>query len=168
MVSHEVPKLFEAGRNIKFNERAYRWANVVGILFMLPFCVVAGYYRGSLTYKSSGDCSVSDHLIQVVSILLWTINGLEAGTTVLMADALRRIKKSVRENPYLEANGKVMCFHITMCCLHIASYSTTVFFAIRAFKKPGNPDYEMEAMISRISLYSCTSVVQVMMIYLIF
>ena len=91
--------------------------------------------------------------------MLWTINGLEVLTTVIMADALYRISKSVRDNQYLESNGKTMCLHITMCSLHVMSYSVAVFFAIRAFKEPKNSKYASEAMISRILLYTFTAVV---------
>ena len=73
--------------------------------------------------------------------MLWSINALEVLTTIIMADALRRINKSVSDNEYLESNAKTMCLHITMCTLHVTSYSIAVFFAIRAFKMPENGRY---------------------------
>ena len=133
MVSREVPKLFEAGRDIAFNERKYQVINIVGISIILPLCIITAYYRALLTHRSSDYKPVQSSLITTVQAFLWTINGLEVISTLVMADALRRIRKSVQKNPFLQSNGKTLCLHIIMSCLHIASYSFAVFFAIRAF-----------------------------------
>ena len=73
-----------------------------------------------------------------MQIELWTINALELFATVVMMDALRRIQKSVKQNPFLESNGSTMCLHIAMSLMHILSYSVAVFFAIRAYSAPDN------------------------------
>ena len=99
---------------------------------------------------------------------MWTINGLGIVSTVVMADALRRILNSVKLNPFLQANGKTLCLHIMVSLFHIASYSNAVFFAIRAVGDPDNTSYYAEAEISRILLYIFTAIVQGIMIYLIF
>ena len=168
MVSREVPRLFEADRHIKFNEQGYKVANTIGIILIIPICLIAAAFRGDLAYKSAGGQTVSDGLIFTVQLLLWIINGLELITTLVLADALRRINNSVKENPFLEANRKVMCLHITMSLMHICSYSATVFFAIRTYKDPGNLDHELESNIARMLLYIFTGAVQGIMIYLIF
>ena len=66
MVSREVPKLFEAGRNLKFNERSYKLVNIFGLIIMFPFCVVTAYYRGMLTFKSSDYETPSYSLVKTV------------------------------------------------------------------------------------------------------
>ena len=64
---------------------------MIGLVIILPICVVTAYYRGMLAYKSSGEKAVNDDLFKSVKILLWTINAIEVVTSVLMIDALRRI-----------------------------------------------------------------------------
>mmetsp|Transcript_24994 Transcript_24994/g.31213 ORF Transcript_24994/g.31213 Transcript_24994/m.31213 type:complete len:236 (+) Transcript_24994:44-751(+) len=136
MVSRVVPKLFEGGRDIKFNEKTFRMVNLYGVIFTFTICLTTAYYRAKLTYESSNESAVSDSLVETVQILLWAVNGCELVATLVMVDALRRIQKSVKENPFLESNSKTMCLHICMSFMHIISYSTTIFFAIRAYGDP--------------------------------
>ena len=49
MVAHEVPKIFEAGRDITFNEKIYKIIKVVGLMIIIPICIMTGYYRGRLS-----------------------------------------------------------------------------------------------------------------------
>ena len=101
MVAREVPRLFEAGRDIKFNEKNYKIANMVAITIITPVCVATAVYRGLLAWNSVGEKSASKSLVKTVQVLLWTVNLLELIATIVMIDALRRIQKSVKQNPFL-------------------------------------------------------------------
>ena len=87
-------------------------------------------------------------------------------SAIVLADALRRILSSLRQNPLLQANEKIMWLHIVMLVLHTVVFSVSAFFVFRAFADPTNPAYLFEQSWSRIALFVSTFVVQVIMLYL--
>ena len=46
-----------------------------------------------------------------------------------------------------------------MCAVHIASYCIAIFFVLRSFEEPNDVKQAREALISRITLYTSTTIV---------
>lgn len=118
VIAREVPKLFfEAGRDITFNERSYRIFNVCGLVTNFIPCCLLGYYRGRLTADSSNGNGVPSDVTHPVQHYYYACTGLELVSTLFLCDALRRIKKSVKSNPFLSSDTKTLWLHITMVFL---------------------------------------------------
>ena len=94
------------------------------------------------------------------------MTGLIVVSSLFMADALRRIVKSLRENPFLKANNQVLWLHIIMILMSTIVVSISALFVFRAYKEPGNDSIQEEQAISRIILFTSLFIVQVIMIYL--
>lgn len=84
----------------------------------------------------------------------------------MLADALRRIRAAVKQNPLLETNSKIMWLHITTLFFHSAALSVTAFFVFRAFKHPNILEYQYQRGYSRIGLFTSQTIVQSAIIYL--
>ena len=54
VIAREVPKLFD-GQNISYNEKTYKVVKWIGLIINILVCLVLGYFRGKLTYQTSGD-----------------------------------------------------------------------------------------------------------------
>lgn len=59
MVAREVPRLFGASRDIKFNEKSYKIANIIAMFVITPVCVITAVYRGLLSWNSVGEKTAS-------------------------------------------------------------------------------------------------------------
>ena len=55
-----------------------------------------------------------------------------------MADALRRIVRSLKENPFLKANNHVLWLHIIMILISTIVVSISALFVFRAYSDPDN------------------------------
>ena len=67
--------------------------------------------------------------------------GVELISAFILADALRRIMKALKDNPFLEGNQRILWLHITMLVTHVVVFSLNTFFVFRAFKEPTNTSY---------------------------
>ena len=59
--------------------------------------------------------------------------GVELISAFILADALRRIMKALKDNPFLEGNQRILWLHITMLVTHVVVFSLNTFFVFRAF-----------------------------------
>ena len=66
MVAHEVPKLFELGRDITFNEKTYKIINILGLVLIIPIGAITGFFRGRLSYETAGETAAGASLVQTV------------------------------------------------------------------------------------------------------
>jgi len=78
-----------------------------------------------------------------VNILYQTINLLLLVSAGLLLDALRRINKVLKKNPFLELNAKIMYMHIIMLVVHVSVFVTAAFLVFRSFREPDNTTYQI-------------------------
>ena len=151
IIAREVPKLFE-GRQIQFSERTYNWINWIGIMLNFIPCSLLAYFRARVTMDSVDGASVSTSLANTTTVVYYTITGLELVSALILADALRRIRSSLKYNPFLFADQKTMVLHVVMLMTHTVVLTVSAFFVFRAFQDPYNEEYQTEQQISRICL----------------
>ena len=143
VIAREVPKLFD-GQNISYNEKTYKVVKWIGLIFNILVCLVLGYFRGKLTYQTSGGKASGPTTTSLVQIFYQTVTLLELVSAIFLADALRRIMRHLKENPYLQANEKIMWLHIIMLVVHVVVFSVCDYFIFRAFKDPNNSTKQFE------------------------
>ena len=165
IIAREVPKLFHE-QHIVFSERIYKTIKVIGFVVNLLPCVALAYYRGKLTLENAGTDHASDFTITVVSALYQIVSALLLVSACILADALRRIRKALKINPFLQGNQRIMWLHIVMLIIHVTVTCITGFLIFRAFCDPYNLDYQYQQSISRIALFTSMTIVQFIMIYL--
>ena len=165
IIAREVPKLFE-GRQIQFSERTYNWINWIGIMLNFIPCGLLAYFRARVTMDSVDGASVSTSLANTTTVVYYTITGLELVSALILADALRRIRSSLKYNPFLFADQKTMVLHVVMLMTHTVVLTVSAFFVFRAFQDPYNEEYQTEQQISRICLAVSLCIQQSIMIYL--
>ena len=66
--------------------------------------------------------------------------GFQLVSALILADALRRIRSSLKKNPYLVANEKTMWLHIMNLILYNVVFSVGSYFVFNAFSHNGNYD----------------------------
>lgn len=159
IIAREVPKLFfEAGRHITFNEQSYRICNIAGLAInFIPACLAA-YFRAKLSFESRDGDPVPVSLVSKVQYLYYAVTGLELVSALFLLDALRRIKQSVKSNPFLVTDTKTLWLHITLIILQVISLTVAALLAIRAFSDPENKSYNTQQDFVRIQLYLLTLV----------
>lgn len=112
------------------------------IINFIP-CIVLGYYRGKLTYDSASG-PVSSDLTNMVQICYYSCLTLLLFSALVLADALRRIMRTLKDNPFLQANEKIMWLHIIMLVTHVFIFCISDYFIFRAFNDPTNITYQFE------------------------
>ena len=73
-------------------------------------------------------------IVRWVEVLYHIVTTLQLVSALVLADALRRIVLSLRNNPVLQTNYKIMWLHIVMLTVHVVVFSLTAFFVFRAFE----------------------------------
>ena len=165
IIAREVPKLFH-DQQIKFSEKIYKTVKITGFVVNFIPCGFLAYYRGKLTMESAGRKTPSRETVDAVQILYQLNTAIELVSAFILADALRRIRKALKRNPFLQGNQKIMWLHIVMLTTHVVVISLAAFFVFRAFQYPENTKYQYEQSASRIALFSSMTVVQLIIIYL--
>ena len=87
------------------------------------------------------------------------MTGLIVVSSLFMADALRRIVRSLKENPFLKANNHVLWLHIIMILISTIVVSISALFVFRAYSDPDNDYIQEEQAISRIILFTSLFIV---------
>ena len=87
------------------------------------------------------------------------MTGLIVVSSLFMADALRRIVRSLKENPFLKANNHVLWLHMIMIFISTIVVSISAFFVFRAYSDPGDDKIQEEQAISRIILFTSLFIV---------
>ena len=138
IISKEVPKLFE-GQRVNFGERAYKFLNISGLVIIVLTCIGAGYFRGQLTMHSvPGTGSPPQNIADIEEYFYFAMTALELVAGCFLLDALRRILKSVKENPFMQANQRTMWLHILFLVFDVGITVATALFVFRAFSDPSN------------------------------
>ena len=158
IIAREVPKLFE-DQQIKYSERIYKTVKIFGFVINFLPCLFLGYYRGKLTMESAGVKTAPNSTIDAVQIIYAFNIGVELVSVIILADALRRIMRALKENPFLQANQKIMWLHMIMLVTHVVVFSLAAFFVFRAFSDPSNIVYQYEQSASRIALWTSMTIV---------
>lgn len=95
IIAREVPKLFQ-DQQIKFSEKIYKTVKVLGFVVNFIPCVFLAYYRGKLTMESAGTKTASAKTIEAVQILYQLNLAIELVSALILADALRRIRRALK------------------------------------------------------------------------
>ena len=151
VIAREVPKLFKGG-SVSFNERLYTFINIMGIIINLIPCILLGYARGLLTFKSSGQVPPTA-ILDWVKGLYHLVTGLMLISAIVLGDALRRIVISLKNNPILKTNYRIMWLHITMLSVHVIVFLLAEFFVFRAMANPTTKNLLLQSY-SRMALFT--------------
>ena len=163
VIAREVPKLFNGG-TVSFNENIYTVVNVAGMFINFVPIVMLSYVRGQLTIDSAGQVP-SESIVDWVKYLYHIVTFLQLVSAIILADALRRIVASLRKNPVLSTNYRIMWLHITMLTLHVGIFTLVAYFVFRAFDNPTEKNKLLQSY-SRIALFTSQTVVQCILIYI--
>ena len=149
------------------DERIYKVLNLLGLITNFTVCALFAFFRAKISWQTSKhDEKPPKFTTSAVQILYQIMTGLIVVSSLFMADALRRIVRSLHENPFLKANNQVLWLHIIMILVMTFVVSIAAYFVFRAYNDPED-DFVQEAQaISRIILFTSLFVVQVIMIYL--
>ena len=101
-----------------------------------------------------------------MNILYQVITVLNLFSALVLADALRKIRAAVKQNPLLETNSKIMCLHVLTLVCHSMVLSITAFFVFRSFEHPNNVTFQYERGYSRLALFASQTLVQSFIVYL--
>lgn len=74
--------------------------------------------------------------MNLVSDIYHVVTGLMLVSALFFADALRRIKRSLKKNPKLVANQTTMTLHMTILLTHTVTFTVAAMLVFRAFKYP--------------------------------
>jgi uncharacterized BrkB/YihY/UPF0761 family membrane protein len=78
-----------------------------------------------------------------LTVVFQLVTVLQLVSAIILADALRRIHNSLKQNPFLVANEKIMWLHVLMLVVNVAVLSVTSFFSFRAIDVPDNTTYQI-------------------------
>ena len=149
------------------DERIYTVFNILGLIANFTVCALFAYFRAKISYQTNRKEEKPKYFTSsAVQILYQIMTGLIVISSLFMADALRRIVRSLHENPFLKANNQVLWLHIIMILMSTIVVSISAFFVFRAYSEPGDDSVQEEQAISRIILFTSLFIVQVIMIYL--
>ena len=108
---------------------------MAGLIINFIPCAMIGIARGKLTYDTGSGISDATTLNWVEG-LYHTCTVLMLISALVLIDALRRIGVSLRENPLVQTNVRIMWLHITMLSIHVIAWLVAEFFVFRAISDP--------------------------------
>ena len=134
VIAREVPKLFE-GAEVTFSEKIYKGVNLAGLVINFIPCAMIGIARGKLTYDT-GEGLPTETTLKWVKGLYHTCTVFMLISALILIDALRRIGVSLKNNPLVQTNVRIMWLHITMLSFHVIAWLAAEFFVFRAISDP--------------------------------
>ena len=85
--------------------------------------------------------------------LYHTVTALMVVSAIILGDALRRIVTSLKNNPIIQTNYRIMWLHVTMLSIHVVVFLLVEFFVFRAMADP-SPKNLMLQSYARIALFT--------------
>ena len=115
--------------------------NIIGVFLNTVPVILLSYWRGLLSYRSGIGTTPEDVYRETVKEVDWmyhVVLAFQLISAFILADALRRIRSSLKRNPYLVANEKTMWLHITNLMVYNIVFSVAAYFVFRAFSETAN------------------------------
>ena len=92
-------------------------------------------------------------ILDWVKVLYHIVTGLMLISAIVLGDALRRIVISLKNNPILKTNYRIMMLHITMLTIHVIVFLLVEFFVFRAMASPTTRNLLLQSY-SRMALFT--------------
>lgn len=146
------------------SETTYNVIMWVGILVNLGACAWTGVVRGKVDYTSANGPApgpISKRLMQLFVLVTFLL----CISAVFLADALRRLKRSLSQDNKLVVNQKTMCLHVTTLTIHTVILVVVQYITVYTFVHPSNKD-DFILNMSRIVLFGSQCITQVIVIFL--
>ena len=139
--------------------------NFIAFVLIFITCGFAAYFRGKQSVQYV-EGQPSDKLYSMILVFYISVIVLMVTTSIFLADALRRLRKSIEDHSKLKISKRIMSLHIFVNFFHTIFFTASTITVIASLIYPDS-NYSTVWNVSKILDFLTQSISQLIIMYLI-